>query len=111
MRTPVKVLSVFIGLSLLLSVCSFAAAGTIRISLPDGKPAANAQLNLLVDGKYEFALTADELGGFIFPTNEFNTAEITLRNSDGDSYMPVVLSSKIIMGGDLSIVMQNSIKR
>lgn len=111
MRTPAKVLTVFFGLCFLLSLCPPAVAGTIRISLPDGKPASNAQLNVLVDGKYEFDFTADEMGGFIFPSNDFNTAEITLRSSDGDGYIPVVLPSQIIMGGDLSLVMQVSAKR
>lgn len=86
-------------------------AGTIKISLPNGQPAANAQLEVLVDSKHEYSFTADETGGFLFPTNDFAIAKIILKSSNGDIYSPVVLPAQLITSGDLSLVMQSSLTR
>lgn len=99
------------ALFLLLNLYTFAMAGTIKISLPDGQPAAHAQLEVLVDSQYEYSFTADESGGFLFPTNDFGMAEIKLKNSNGENYIPVVLPAQIITSGDLSLVMQSALKR
>lgn len=101
---PLKITCVLV---VLLNIYTSALAGIIKISLPNGQPAANAQLEVLVDGKYEYAFQADDQGGFLFPTNDFKQAEITLKSSSGESYFPVVLPAQIIMDGDLSLVMQN----
>lgn len=102
-----KTLKTACALVILLNIYTSALAGIIKISLPNGQPAAKAQLEVLVDGKHEYSFTADDQGGFLFPTNDFKLAEITLKSSNGESYFPVVLPSQLIMNGDLSLVMQN----
>lgn len=81
-------------------------AGGVRISYPDGRPAANLSVSILVDSRYEFALSTDNNGYFLFPTNDFSAALITAKEPGGAEFIPVTLPARIIASGDTALVLQ-----
>lgn len=92
----------------LLGACltSPCLAGGIRVSYPDGRPAADLALSILVDSRYEFSLSTDDNGYFLFPTNDFSAALITAKEPGGAEFIPVTLPAGIIASGDTALVLQ-----
>ncbi len=81
-------------------------AGGVRVSYPDGRPAADLSVSILVDSRYEFALVSDHHGYFLFPTNDFSAALISAKEPGGAEFIPVTLPSAIIASGDTALVLQ-----
>lgn len=81
-------------------------AGGVRISYPDGRPAAHLSVSILVDRRYEFSLTTDDSGYFLFPTNDFSAALVRVKAPNGTEFIPVTLPSAIIASGDTALVLQ-----
>ncbi len=81
-------------------------AGGVRVSYPDGRPAADLSVSILVDSRYEFALVTDHNGYFLFPTNDFSAALISAKEPGGAEFIPVTLPAAIIASGDTALVLQ-----
>jgi len=94
----------FLLLALMVSPCL--AGGGVQISYPDGSTAAAASVRILVDNKYEFEFTTDDIGYFLFPTNNFSTAIVSVKSPDGTEFIPVTLPSAIMASGDTALVLQ-----
>lgn len=92
--------------SLVAFLTSSCLAGGIRVSYPDGRPAADLALSILVDSRYEFSLSTDDNGYFLFPTNDFSAALITAKEPGGAEFIPVTLPAGIIASGDTALVLQ-----
>lgn len=91
---------------LLVSMALPCLAGGVRVSYPDGRPAAELSVSILVDSRYEFALITDNNGYFLFPTNDFSSALISAKEPGGAEFIPVTLPAAIIASGDTALVLQ-----
>ena len=92
--------------ALILFTTAPCLAGGVRISYPDGSPAANLSVSILVDSRHEFALTTDGSGYFLFPTNDFSSALVRVKEPEGAEFIPIALPSAIIASGDTALVLQ-----
>ncbi|WP_306535754.1 hypothetical protein [Geobacter sp.] len=81
-------------------------AGGVRVIYPDGRPAADLSVSILVDSRLEFALSTDSNGYFLFPTNDFSAALITAKEPGGAEFIPITLPAGIIASGDTALVLQ-----
>lgn len=103
---PSMMLTCCMTLLLVVFMTSPCLAGGVRISYPDGRPAANSSVSILVDSRYEFSLTTDNSGYFLFPTNDFSTALVSVKAPNGTEFIPVMLPSAIIASGDTALILQ-----
>jgi len=101
-----RMLTCYLALFLQLLVAKPCMAGGVTVSYPDGTPAAGVSVSMLVDSRYEFALTTDDSGYFLFPTNDFSAAIVMVKAPNGKEFTPVTLPSAIIVSGDTALVLQ-----
>lgn len=104
-RRPVMSACCLIFLFLLLMAAPCLAGGVL-VSYRDGTPAAHMPVSILLDNRYEFSLTTDDLGYFLFPSNDFSTATVSVGAKGEKEFAPVTLPSAVILSGDTALVLQ-----
>ncbi len=104
-RSPVMSACCLTFLFLLL-VASPCLAGGVLVSYRDGTPAAHVSVSILLDNRYEFSLATDERGYFLFPSNDFSTATVSVGAGGDTEFVPVTLPSAVILSGDTALVLQ-----
>ena len=91
---------------LLLLVSAPCLAGGVTVSYRDGTPAAHISVSILLDSRHAFSLTTDDRGYFLFPSNDFSTATVSVEPRYGTEFVPVTLPSAVVLSGDTALVLQ-----
>lgn len=93
----------FLFLLLMAAPC---LAGGVTVSYPDGTPAAQIPVSILLDNRHAFSLTTDDSGYFLFPSNDFSEATVRVEARGDTAFVPVTLPSAVILSGDTALVLQ-----
>jgi hypothetical protein len=93
----------FMFLLLMAAPC---LAGGVTVSYRDGTPAAHISVSILLDNRNVLSLTTDENGYFLFPSNDFSEATVSVEPRGGTEFVPVTLPSALVLSGDTALVLQ-----
>lgn len=92
------------GVTLIWATLSFAGGG--KVTYPDGRPVAGAQVNIRLNDIDRYTLSTDASGLFALPAKEFEDALIQIKAPDSQKYGTVSLPAKLFTQGTVRVVLQ-----
>ena len=77
-----------------------------RVTYPDGKPVAGAEVHVLLQDVDKLDLVTDAEGRFSLPATDLQDAFVQIKAPDGKEYGSVNLPVEVFGTGDATVVLQ-----